>query len=777
MIRSVAVLGAGVMGAQIAAHVANAGVPAVLLDVTSEAATEGLTRARALKPDPFFTPDTWKLITTASFDQGMARLADADWIIEAIVERFDVKQALLARVDQARRPGSIVSSNTSGIPIHALAEGRSDDFRRQWLGTHFFNPPRYLHLLELIPTAETSRAVIDTVTSFADHHLGKGVVIAKDSPNFIGNHLALAGVVPLLTLVAAGEYTIEEIDAMTGPAIGRPKSATFRTLDLAGVDILVHVIRNLSERLPDERARARFVLPAFVEQMLAKGLIGEKAGQGFYKRVKGAGGESEILTLDHETLEYRPRKSVKLPSLDSANTIADTGERIKTLFEGSDRVGRFLRSTLAPALVYAANVTPDIAFSPDDVDRVMRWGFGWELGPFETADAIGIERVIEAAREVDADLVASGVPAIWRSALESSRTGPAEAGHHVRLRDGEVPPAAADLQILRAAKERSRVVKKNPGASLVDLGDGVLAVEFHSKMNAIGGDTIQMLQAGVREAERNFAALVVGNEAAHFSAGANLMLVLLEAQEENWDELDLMVRTFQQTTMALRYAGVPVIVAPAGLTLGGGCEIALHADRVQIAGETYLGLVEVGVGLIPAGGGTKEMAARAAEQMLPGASDLLPPVQRAFETIGFAKTSASGPDAIRLGYLRPVDAVTMNRDRLLSDARARALERVREGYTAPARRTAIPVGGEGVAATLKLGVHLAWRAGRISDHDKLIGRKLATILTGGNLPHAAMVSEQHLLDLEREAFLSLLAEPKTRERIQHTLKTGKPLRN
>jgi 3-hydroxyacyl-CoA dehydrogenase len=768
MIRSVAVLGAGVMGAQIAAHVANAGLPAFLLDVTTEAAAAGLKRARALKPDPFFTPDSAKLVTTASFDAGLARLGEADWIIEAIVEQLDAKRGLLARVDHARKGGTIVSSNTSGIPIHALAEGRSDDFRRHWLGTHFFNPPRYLHLLEIIPTEETSRAVVDEITAFADHHLGKGVVRAKDTPNFIGNHLALAGVVQLLSLVAAGAYTIEEIDAMTGPPIGRPKSATFRTLDLAGVDILVHVIRNLHGRLTDERARARFVLPPFVDQMLARGLLGEKTGQGFYKRVKRADGESEILTLDHETLEYRPRKAVRLSSLDAAGSISDTGERIRTLFNGKDQVGRFLRSTLAPALVYAAKVSPQIAYSADDVDRVMRWGFGWELGPFETADAIGIDRVVEAAREVDADLLASGTPEIWRATVESGRT---------RLRESEVPPAAPDLMILRAAKDRSKIVKKNPGASLVDLGDGVLAVEFHSKMNAIGGDTIQMLQAGVREAERNFVGLVVGNEAAHFSAGANLMLVLLEAQEENWDELDLMVRTFQQTTLALRYAGVPVVVAPAGLTLGGGCEIALHADRVQIAGETYLGLVEVGVGLIPAGGGTKEMVARAAEQMLPGSADFLPSIQRAFETIGFAKTSASGPDAIRLGYLRSVDAVTMNRDRLMSDAKARALDRVREGYTAPPRRAAIAVGGESVAATLKLGVHLAWKAGRISDHDKAIGRKLAMIMTGGDLPHAAAVSEQHLLDLEREAFLSLLAEPKTRERIQHTLKTGKPLRN
>jgi 3-hydroxyacyl-CoA dehydrogenase len=768
MIRSVAVLGAGVMGAQIAAHMGNAGVPALLLDLTSEAAAEGLKRARAIKPDPFFTPDVWKLVTTASFDDGLSRVAEADWIIEAVVERLDVKQGLLARVDQARKPGSIVSSNTSGIPIAALAEGRSEDFRRHWIGTHFFNPPRYLHLLEVIPTSDTSPAVVESISAFADRHLGKGVVVAKDSPNFIGNHLALMGLVPLIAMVAAGEFTIEEIDAMTGPAIGRPKSATFRTLDLAGLDILGHVIRNLHERLPDERLRARFALPPLVERMLAKGLTGEKAGQGFYKRVKGDGGDSEILTLDVDTLDYRPRKSPKLPSLDAATSITDTGERINALFDGKDRVGQFLRRTLAPSIVYAAKVTPDIAHSPDDVDRVMRWGFGWELGPFETADAIGIDRLLEVVRETDSELLRDGVPAVWQPTL---------AARGSRMRTGQVPPAASGLQILRAARDRSRVVKTNPGASLVDLGDGVLAVEFHSKMNAIGGDTIQMLQAGVREAERNFAALVVGNEGVHFSAGANLMLVLLEAQEENWDEIDLMVRAFQQATMALRYAGVPVVVAPAGLALGGGCEIALHADRVQAAGETYMGLVEVGVGLIPAGGGTKEMTARAVEQLAPGSNDGLPSIQRAFETIGFAKTSASGPDAVRLGYLRPVDGVTMNYERLISDAKNRALQRVRDGYQPPARRAAIPVGGDALAAALKLGVHLAWRAGRISDHDKLIGRKLATIMTGGALPHPTTVSEQHLLDLEREAFLSLVAEPKTRERIQYTLRTGKPLRN
>ena len=766
-------LGAGVMGAQIAAHFANAGVPALLLDLTNDAAAQGLQRARALKPDSFFTPEAVTLVTTASFDEGLPRLSDADWIIEAVIEQLDIKRDLLARVDAARRKGAIVSSNTSGIPIATLAEGRSDDFRQHWLGTHFFNPPRYLHLLEIIPTAETTRDVVAAVTSFADHRLGKGVVVAKDSPNFIGNHLALYGVIRMLQTVASGEFTIEEVDAITGPALGRPKSATFRTLDLAGVDVLGHVVRNLHERLDDEKARAAFVLPPFVERMIAKGLIGEKAGQGFYKRVKPPAGapastQSEILTLDPATLEYRSRQSPRLGSIEAAKSIADVRERVRTLFNAKDKVGQFLRDTLAPTLVYAAHVAPAIAHSPDDVDRVMRWGFAWELGPFELLDAIGIATVIEATREISPELLEAGGPALLQEALDADRT---------QLREGSVPPAGPDLQILRSARDQSRIVKKNAGASLVDLGDGVLCVEFHSKMNAIGADTIQMLQIGVREAARNFAALIVGNEAEHFSAGANLMLVLLEAQEGNWDEIDLMVRTFQQATAALRYADVPVVVAPGGLTLGGGCEIALHGDRVQAAAESYIGLVEVGVGLVPAGGGTKEMVARAAEQMPPGSSDFLPAIQRVFETIGFARVSTSAPDAQRLGYLRVVDGVTMNRERLIADAKRRALERVAEGYQPPVRRTMIPIGGDAVLAPLKLGVHLAWRAGRISDHDALIGRKLATIMAGGSLPHPTNVTEQHLLDLEREAFMSLIGERKTLERIQHTLKTGKPLRN
>jgi 3-hydroxyacyl-CoA dehydrogenase len=761
-IRSAAVLGAGTMGAQIAAHFANAGVPSLLLDVTPEAAKQGLERTRALKPDPFFTADAWKLIATGGFDESMSRIADADWILEAIVEQLDVKRALLERVDAHRRPGSIVSSNTSGISIAALADGRSDDFRQHWLGSHFFNPPRYLRLLEVVPTAETLDAVVERVAHFSDRQLGKGVVIAKDSPNFIGNHIALYGLMKVLAKVAAGEYTIEEVDAITGPAIGRPNSATFRTMDLAGVDILGHVVRNLHERLPEEKDRATFVLPAFVDTMIASGAVGEKSGRGFYKRVRQSSGESEIFTLDPATLEYRPKQPARLGSLEAARSIDDIGERVRTLFAGNDRVGAFLRETLAPALVYTARVTPQIAQSPDDVDRVMRWGFGWELGPFELLDAIGAEPVIEAARQADPGVLSAGVPPLLQQP---------------RIRAGLVPPAAPDLQILRSAKERSRVVKRNPGASLVDLGDGVLCVEFHSKMNAIGGDTVQMLQLGVREASQNFAALVVGNDGPNFSAGANLMLMLLEAQEENWDDIDMGIRAYQQAFTSLRYADVPVVVAPAGLALGGGCEIVLHGNRVQAAAESYIGLVEVGVGLIPAAGGTNEMVARAMEQMPPGTTDYLPYVQRAFETIAFAKVSTSGPDAQRIGYLAATDAFTMNRERLLSEAKARALQRVRDGYQPPPCRREIPVGGDAVLAPLKLGVHLAWRAGRISDHDALIGRKLATVMAGGNLPHPTKVSEQVLLDLEREAFLSLLGERRTQERIQHTLKTGKPLRN
>lgn len=762
-IRSVGILGAGTMGAQIALHLANAGVPSLLLDITRDAARQGLERARKLKPDPQFTPDAWQLVTTGSFDDDLARLAGVDWVIEAVIERLDVKRELLARVAAHCAPHAVLSTNTSGIPVGDISQGWALDLRRRWLGTHFFNPPRYLHLLELIPTPDTDPAVVAAIAHFADHTLGKGVVVAKDSPNFIANHLVLHGMVAMMRAVESGRYTVDDVDVITGTAIGRPASATFRTADIAGLDVLAHVIRTLEERLPREDDRAWFAPSPLLQRLIAAGALGEKTGKGFYERRKDASGASAVFTLNPATFDYEPQRKPVFASIEGALPIEDIGARVRALFQAQDRVGAFLRETLAPTLLYAARVAPDLASSIDDVDRAVRWGFGWDRGPFELLDAIGLQAVVDAA----AAHGVTEVPPLVAEALAAGRD---------RLRDGALPSAGPGLLILTEAAARTPVVKKNAGASLVDLGDGVLCVQFHSKMNAIGGDTLAMLHAGVSEAERNFRGLVVGNEAPNFSAGANLMLVLLEAQEGNWDELDLMVRAFQKATMALRFSQVPVVVAPAGLALGGGCEIALHADRVHAAGDTFMGLVEVGVGLIPAGGGTKEMVARAVAKRPSPTADLLPFIQPAFETVALAKVSASGPDAVRLGYLSSLDSFSMNRNRVIAGAKAKALQRASDGYRAPLPRTAIPVGGESLAAALKLGVHLAWRAGQATDHDLTIGRALAHIFAGG-VPHATTVSEQHLLDLEREAFLRLLGEPKTLARIQHTLTTGKPLRN
>ena len=728
------------MGAQIAAHMANAGIPTLLLDLTADVARDGLSRARAARPDPFFTAEVAPQIQTGGFGTDLHRLADIDLVIEAVIEQLDVKRSLLERVDAVRGAMTIVSSNTSGIRLGTLAEGRSNGFRRHWLGTHFFNPPRYMHLLEIIPTPETDPSVVVRVSHLADMRLGKGVVIAKDSPNFIANHIGLFSIVHILKALESGDYTIDEIDAITGPALGRPKSATFRTMDIAGLDVICHVVANL--QMP---------VPALLQALVERGWIGEKAGQGFYKRTG-----SDILVLDPASFTYRPRQSVRIAALEAVRNVDDAAVRTKTLFLDPGRVGRFLQATLAPVLVHTARVAPDIAYSIDDVDRAMRWGFAWEIGPFEIWDAIGVREVLDAVQTATS---AVDVPPAVQAILDSGGN---------RFRTSGLPPAAFDLQILKASRDREMTVRRNAGASLVDLGDGVLAVEFHSKMNTIGGDTVEMLQVAVKEAGQNFGALVVGNDAPNFSAGANLMLVLLDAQDGNWDEIDQMIRAFQDANRMLRYGGVPVIVAPAGLTLGGGCEIMLHADRVQAAAESYIGLVEAGVGLIPAGGGVTEMLARSG--LNPAA------LQHAFETIGFAKVSTSASGARDLGLLGDADRITMNRERLMSDAKALAVERAREGHRQPAPRT-IAVGGDGALAAFKLGIHLAWRAGRISEHDAVVGRALALVMSGGALPHAATVGEDHILDLEREAFLKLCGERKTLERIQYTLKTGKTLRN
>ncbi len=761
MIRTAAVLGAGSMGSQIAAFLASAGLDVLLLDVSAQAAHGGLERLKKVRPEPFFTPEAALRIQTAGFEVGLPHLAACDWIVEAIVERAETKQGMFAGVDAVRRKGTWVSTATSSLPVAVLAAGRSEDFRRHFLGTHFFNPPRYLRLLELVPGPETDPAVVERVRNFADVRLGKGVVVAKDTPGFIANHLGIFAVFRALEALAAGPFSIEEIDELTGPLVGRPKSATFRTMDLAGIDVLGIAAGTLARSAPPEVQRL-FALPPLVDELIDRGWHGEKTGQGFYKRVKLPGGDSRVLVLDPRTFEYRPLRGTGLPALDRLRAIDDPGARIRALFTADDDAGAFTRATLGATLRYAATVAPAIAHSIDDVDRAMRWGFGWELGPFEILDAIGVRTFVECCPQPQ----------------EPPLIGEALARSGCRFRGAPLPPAAPGCEVLREAKARSRVVAGNREASLVDLDDGVLAVEFHSKMNTIGADAVAMIARGLDEATVNHRALVIGNEAPNFSAGANLVLVLEAAREGRWDDIDRMVRAFQQATMSLKYASVPVVAAPAGLALGGGCEIVLHADRVRAAAETYLGLVETGVGLIPAGGGTKELLVRSLDRraaVAPG--NLLPSVQDAFETIALARVSANGPDAVRLGYLRRGDSFSMNPDRLLADAKACALARVAEGYLPPEPALTVPVGGEGLEAALRLGLHLHWRAGRISEFDVLIGRRLAWVLAGGSLPHATTVSEAYLLDLEREAFLGLCGEAKTRDRIEHMLKTGKALRN
>jgi 3-hydroxyacyl-CoA dehydrogenase len=713
------------MGAQIAAHLANAGLDSVLLlDVTADAAAAGLKRLADIKPDPRFTPDVTRRITTGSFEVDLPSLRAADWIIEAVVESLDHKRDLLGRAAPHAATGAVLTTNTSGIPIADIASILPATLQSRFAGTHFFNPPRYLRLLELIAGPSTSPETLDRLADFADRRLGKGVVVANDTPGFIANRLGIYGALRALDLAVSGEFTIEEIDAVLGPAIGRPKSATFRTLDLAGLDIFEKVASDLAARLGDP---ASYGVPAALATMVERGLLGVKTGRGFYRRASPDPG-APILTLDLSTMDYRPFAPPALPSIAAADRIADPMERLRALHRGRDRAGEILRRTLDPLLEYAAAHHQEIARSPEDVDRAMRLGFGWDLGPFETRAAL------------------EGLPNPRRSAHATVATARA-----------------------------TGVIKSNAGASLVDLGDDVVCVEFHSKLNTLGGDAMDMLRAGVEYATRQSAGLVIGNDAEHFSAGANLMLVLLEAQEGNWDEIDAMVRAFQATTMALKTAGVPVVAAVAGMTLGGGCEIALHSARVRAAAETYMGLVEVGVGLLPAGGGTKELLLRAIDRA--GGADAGPFVQDAFQTIGFGKLSTSALDARLLGYLREADAITMNRDRLLEDAKRDVLALAAPGYVPVAPRQRIPVAGAGLYASLSLGVHLAHRAGRISDHDALIGRKIARVLAGGDGPHATSVTEQRLLDLEREAFLSLCGEQKTVERIAHTLKTGKTLRN
>jgi 3-hydroxyacyl-CoA dehydrogenase len=808
-IEKAAVLGAGTMGTRIAAHLANAGVPTFLLDMApveiseSEAkrgltltsvevrdrlARAGLDAALASRPAPFFTPETARLITIGNLEDNLDWCAQADWIIEAVAENLAIKRQLLARVESHRRQGAIVSTNTSGLPIARIANGRSEDVRRHFMGTHFFNPPRYLKLVEMVPGPDTQPEVMEILAEFCDRWLGKGVVIAKDTPNFIANRVGIFSLLNALRHMAALEMTVEEVDACTGPAIGRPKSATFRTVDMVGLDVVTQVVGNLYESTLKDESREVFRLPAFVEEMLRRGWLGEKAGGGFYRRRKGSNGDEKILLLDVKTMEYHPRRKMRFASLEMARMIPDIPDRLRAVVAPamadvhggkiSDKAADFLWRSLRDTCVYAARRIPEIADSVVDVDRAMRWGFGWELGPFEIWDALGVESVAEAMRRDGEDL-----PPLVVKLLESDcRTFYELNGGttvYFDLASASRKPVAEPegVIILRALRERGRVVESNAGASLVDLGDGVVCCEFHCKMNAIGGDILAMIDAGLRCLITDFDAMVIANQAENFSAGANLMLLLMSAQELEWDEIETGVQRFQNMNMAIKYAPKPVVVAPQGMALGGGCEIVLHAARVHAAAEAYIGLVETGVGLIPAGGGTKEMLVRASERAATANDlDLFHAMRAIFETIAMAKVSTSAEEARGLGFLRAADAVSMNRDRLVADAKQTALAMVQAEYRPPIPAP-IRVLGESFLAAAKLGVHQMLRGEYISEYDALVARKLAGVMSGGPLSLPQAVPEQYILDLEREAFVSLCGEKRTQERIAHTLKTGKPLRN
>jgi 3-hydroxyacyl-CoA dehydrogenase len=800
-INKVAVLGAGTMGARIAAHFANAGVPCVLLDIVPPDAAQsedkaarrkivsaGLDAAIKSKPAAFFEKGLERLITIGTFDDDLKLVADADWIIEAVAENLEIKRGLLRKVEGIRKPGSIVTTNTSGLPVASISEGFIPDFRRHWFGTHFFNPPRYMRLLEIIPTPETDPAAIETVAHFCDVRLGKGIVTAKDTPNFIANRIGTFAGLNVFRVMQAMDLTIEEVDALTSSG-GWTKAATFRTIDLVGLDVLASVVTNFSKNVQDERSDLK--LPDFFRQMLERKLLGDKVKSGFYKKIKGPQGE-ERQVIDWKTLEYHPAQKAKFPSLEMAKNIEDMGERLRTILAGDprDKATQFIWTTLSELWNYSANRIPEIADTVVEIDQAMRMGFNWEAGPFEVWDLAGVEQTVarmkKEGKPVAANaekLLAAGAKS-WYKDDPSSPSGRA----YFDLRTGEYKPvpAAEGVWSVAVAKKSNGVVKKNAGASLVDLGDGVGCIEFHTKMNALGGDIVQMVTQSLKTGGigDQFEAFVITGDSANFSVGANLMMLMLAVQEEEWDEVDLAIKQFQGMTQAIKFCTRPVVTASYGMTLGGGCEINLHSAARQPHAELYMGLVETGVGLLPGGGGCKEMLLRAldnAHAVRPdgrGESvEVMEGLKRIFETIAMAKVSTSAYEARGLGFLSEGDLITMNRERLLADAKERALELARAGYKAPVPRTDIPAPGENVLATLRLGIHLMRQAEYISDHDVKVATKVAEVICGGNVTPGTPVSEQYILDLEREGFKSLCGEKKTQQRIQFTLKTGKPLRN
>jgi 3-hydroxyacyl-CoA dehydrogenase len=797
-IKKVAVLGSGIMGSRIACHFANIGVEVLLLDIVPQELTpeeqlkgsslddkslrnrivnSALEIALKSNPSPVFSKKVTNRISTGNFEDNMKDIESCDWIIEVVIERLDIKKSIYDQVEKYRRPGTLVSSNTSGIPIHLMSEGRNEDFQAHFCGTHFFNPPRYLRLLEIIPTPATHPNVVDFLMHYGDKFLGKTTVLCKDTPAFIANRVGVYSIMSLLHLVEKMDLTVEEVDKFTGPALGRPKSATFRTTDVVGLDTMINVANGLYNNLPYDKAHALFELPAYVQQMQQNRWLGDKTQQGFYKKVKGKDGKSEILALDLKTFEYKPQQKVSSATLEATKPIENLRERMKVFAKGTDKAAEFFRTSFYGLFEYVSDRIPEISDELYRIDDAMRAGFGWELGPFEVWDAIGIRESIEGMKKYGNEAAAwvqemldAGFNSFYLTATGVKKYYDIPSKSYKNL-------PGSDAVIMLDNIRGNNTIWKNSGTTITDLGDGILNLEFHTKMNTIGGEVIQGLNKAIDLAEKDYRGLVIGNDGANFSAGANIGMIFMAAIEQDWDEINLAIKMFQNAMMRVRYSSIPVVAAAHNLTLGGGCELCLHADHVQTNAETYMGLVEFGVGLIPGGGGTKEFTLRVSDDFKEGQIEQNALKDR-FLTIGMAKVSTSGEEAYELGYLqRDKYSITMNRSRLISDAKEKAVELADRGYTTPLRRKDIKVLGKSGLGIVYAGANSMFAGHYISEHDKKISEKLGYVMCGGDLSAPTLVSEQYLLDLEREAFLSLCGEKKTLERIQSILTKGKPLRN
>jgi 3-hydroxyacyl-CoA dehydrogenase len=791
-IRKAAVLGAGVMGAAIAAHLANVGIPSLLLDIVPPGATDrnviartGLEKALKAKPAAFYSKRGAQLITIGNIEDNLQDLAGVDWVIEAVIERLDIKQSLYSKLETVLQPGTIITSNTSGLPAHMLVEGRNAEFRRHFLITHFFNPVRYMRLLELVPNADTDPALLAFFQEFGSEVLGKGIVICKDTPNFIGNRIGVYGFLSTIQRALAEGYTVGEVDTILGPNMGRPKSAVFRTGDLSGIDTLIHVADNLYANAPNDDQRDTFRIPDFMREMVKHGWLGEKSGQGFYKRIKNADGTSAILQLNMQTLEYEPQAKVRFPSIGEARALDDPAQRMLAVLRGDDRASQLARETTADALIYAATLAPEIAEDIVSIDNAMRWGFNFDLGSFEVWDLLFRHQDIF-QKVFEGRTLPELVQRVQTQGHGTFYIGTADNRQYFDFHSNgyKAVPKPQGAISLAALKQEQKVVHSNDSASLIDLGDGIACLEFHTKMNSIDEGIIDMLRYAIEEGARQFRALVIGNEAADYSAGANLFLVLMGARQEAWDMLEAAINGLQQAHRLLKYSPIPVVAAPAGRALGGGCELVMHTSHARALAETYIGMVEVGVGLVPAGGGCKELLLRHGAsleaQQAKKASGPFHPSRRAFEIIATATVATSAVEAQEYRFLRKTDAITTNRDLLLRDAKADAIklaEAHAAGQWQPAQPQQLLLPGAGARLVLEQQIEGLLLTGKISEHDATIGRHLARVLTGGDTSPITPMSEQQVLDLEREAFLSLCGMEKTQARMEAILMTGKPLRN